>query len=172
MPFSREIKRTIALVLTAALACCMILGGCSQQMGAQSSEQEESGPTSRSYMADMNEASDALKEKMASFSDAVAREDLVSMRVQADGITSVIDQMSQMEAPDELSDLKQKYVDACTQLKDALIAYIDLYAEIDSSTVRNPFDYDGYADRIGAIQAQYDAAVQALQDADKSATEM
>lgn len=172
MSLSFDLKRAAVAFIAAAFACSLALTGCSQQLAQQSSAEEESGPTSRSFMADMNEAADDLSEKMQAFTDAVAREDLVSMKVQADAAFAVIDQMGQIEAPDEVSDLKQRYVDGCTQLKEALSGYIDLYSEIDAATTRNPFDYDGYADRLAQIQSQYDAGVQALEDADKAATEM
>ncbi len=171
MSFANTIKRILPIAALGALICCAALAGCAQP-AASSSAEEEAGPTSRSYMADMNQAVDDLKEKMASFTDAVAREDAVSMRVQADSAFAVVDQISEIEAPEELGELKQKYVDACYQLKDALNGYLALYTEIDTATTRNPFAYDTYADRIAALQEQYDAAVQALEDADKSATEM
>lgn len=172
MLISTRIKRAAAAFMAAAFACSLMLTGCTQPLASQSSEQEETGPTSRSFMAQMNEASDDLSEKMASFSDAVSREDLVSMKLQADAAYAVVDQMAAIEVPEELADLKQRYVDGCTQLKDVLSGYVDLYSEIEASTTRNPFDYDDYPDRIAALQASYDAAVQALEDADKSATEM
>lgn len=173
MPKAQRILRTFAAALAAAFVCCFVLAGCSQQIfPAQQQAEEEAGPTSRSFMADMNTAADSLQEKMASFADAVARQDLVSMRVQADAAYALIDEMAALEAPDELKDLQQQYVDGCNQLKDALNGFMDLYAEIDASTTRNPFDYSSYAERISALQLQYDAAVQALQAADQSATEM
>lgn len=173
MARSFDLKRIAVALFAAALACSLLLTGCSQQLGlSSSSEQEESGPTSRSFMTQMNQAADGLAEKMASFSEAVARQDLVSMKVQVDAIGSAISQMSSIEAPEELADLRQKYVDACTQLDGALSSYLGLYMEIDSATTRYPFDYDTYADRIAQVQSQYDAAVQALKNADESASEM
>lgn len=172
MPIAHRIQRFLAAALTAAFTCCFVLTGCSQQLVPQPEAEEEAAPTSRTFMAQMNETADTLQEKMVAFTDAVARQDLVSMRVQADAAYAIIDEMSAIEAPDELKELQQKYVDGCTQLKDTLNGYMDLYTEIDSSTTRNPFDYDEYPDRMAQLQSQYDAAVQALQDADQSATEM
>lgn len=171
MPLAYILKRALA-PLCAMVLICFAATGCSQQMVQQSATEEETGPTSRTFMAQMNEAADTLQEKMDAFTDAASRQDLVSMKVQADAAAAVIDQMSAIEAPDELTDLRQKYVDGCTQLKDVLAGYLDLYTEIDSSTTRNPFDYDEYPDRLAQLQSQYDAAVQALKDADTSATEM
>ena len=172
MLISTRIKRAAAAFVAAAFACSLMLTGCTQPLGQASTEQEEAGPTSRSFMAQMNETSNLLSEKMASFADAVSREELVSMKLQADAAFGVISQMEAIEAPEELADLKQQYVNGCTQLKDVLSGYLDLYSEIEASTTRNPFDYDGYPDRIAGLQASYDAAVQALESADKSAAEM
>ncbi len=84
----------------------------------------------------------------------------------------MINRISEIEAPEELGELKQKYVDGANQLKDAMSSYIDLYTEIDTATTRDPFDYDTYNDRISQIQAAYDAGIQTIKDADQSATEM
>lgn len=172
MTFTSRTTRIGAVILAVALICSIVLTGCSQQLAQSATNEEESGPTSRSFMAAMNEAADDLKEKMAAFTDAVAREDMVSMRVQSDAAFAVIDQMAAIEAPEELTELRQRYVDGCTQLKDVLTGYLDLYQEVDSSTYYDPFDYDAYPDRIAELQGRYDAAVQALEDADKAATEM
>lgn len=94
------------------------------------------------------------------------------MQTQADAAFAVISQISELECPEELNDLKQSYVDGCTQLKDALSAYLQLFMEIDAATDAHPFNYDGYADRVAQIQQTYDEAVQKLQDADNAATEM
>lgn len=168
---ARSVKATLAAVLL-CLVSCFALAGCSQQFLPESAAEEEEGPTSRTFMAQMNDASEQLQEKMATFTDAVAREDLVSMRVSIDATQGTIDEMSGLEAPEELKELQQKYVDGCTQLKDVLQGYLDLYSEIEASTVRNPFDYDGYPERLAQLQASYDEAVQALQDADESASQM
>lgn len=173
MPIAYRFARMLAAALAAAFVCNFALTGCSQSMfPAEPASEEDAGPTSRSFMASMNEAADTLQEKMGAFTDAVARQDLVSMRVQADAAYAIIDDMAAIEAPDELKDLQQKYIDGCGELKNALNGFMELYTEIDSATTRNPFDYSTYADRMAQLQGQYDAAVQALQEADQSATEM
>lgn len=171
MSVAHTMKRALG-PLFIMLLVCFVATGCSQQLGQQAETEEETGPTSRTFMAQMNESADALQGTMDAFTDATSRQDLVSMKMQADAAAALIEQMGSIEAPDELTDLRQKYVDGCTQLKDVLAGYLDLYTEIDSSTTRNPFDYDSYSDRLAQLQSQYDAAVQALEDADKSATEM
>ncbi len=171
MSFARTIKPVILVALGAALAGCLALTGCGQPLEQQSSAEEEA-VTSRSFMANVNEACVQLNEKMTSFTDAVAREDLVSMQTQADSAFAIIDQISELECPEELNDLKQSYVDGCTQLKDALSAYLQLFMEIDAASNGGTFNYDGYADRVAQIQQTYDEAVQKLKDADNAATEM
>ncbi len=165
-------KRILAAVFAAALMGCLMLTGCAQTQSQQPANQEEAGPTSQSFMSDMNMASAKLQEKMDGFADAVSREDLVSMQMQADAAYGAIDDMAAVEAPEELSDLKQRYVDACGQLKEALSQYVALYQEIKTATTRAPFDYSTYADRIAQVQTAYDAGLQALKDADQAASEM
>ena len=77
MSFARTIKPMILVALGVALAGCLTLTGCGQPLEQQSSAEEEA-VTSRSFMANVNEACVQLNEKMTSFTDAVAREDLVS----------------------------------------------------------------------------------------------
>ncbi|MCI9130171.1 MAG: hypothetical protein HFJ65_07710 [Eggerthellaceae bacterium] len=170
MPFANIMKRTSYIAAAALLALALGLVGCANQQAQEPAEEEQT--TSRSFMADMNQAAADLSEKMTAFTDAVAREDLVSMQTQADSAYAVINRISEIEAPEELGELKQKYVDGANQLKDAMSSYIDLYTEIDTATTRDPFDYDTYNDRISQIQAAYDAGIQTIKDADQSATEM
>lgn len=172
MPLTALIKSMTRMTVVAVFAGCLALAGCTQPLDAQSSSQAEEAPTSRSFMANVNEASAELSDRMSAFTDAVSREDLVSMQTQADAAFAIIDQISQLECPEELNDLKQRYVDGCTQLKDSLNAYLQLYLEMDTASAREPFDYGSYADRIAQVQQTYDDAVQTLQDADSAATEM
>lgn len=172
MSSTYSVKHLFLVILAAALSACFMLTGCAPSQSMQAVNQEAAGPTSQSFMSDMNAVSADLQEKMDGFADAVSREDLVSMQMQADAAYAVIDQMAAIEAPEELNDLKQRYVDACGQLKEALTQYVTLYQEIKTATTRNPFDYDSYADRIAQVQDTYNAGVQALQDADQAASEM
>ena len=104
MLISTRIKRAAAAFVAAAFACSLMLTGCTQPLGQASTEQEEAGPTSRSFMAQMNETSNLLSEKMASFADAVSREDLVSMNHHADAAIGVKRHMEAIEAPEEQAD--------------------------------------------------------------------
>lgn len=157
------------LALSCALLVALFAFGCTVP---QSTEAQSTATSSRQYMADVNQMVEKLSTQLEGFQDAVSREDAVTMRTQADNAFQVLDELSAIEAPDELSELKKSYVKGADQLKGALNDYIDLYTEIASASASHPFDYSSYQDRISAIQDEYDEGVKTLEDADKSATEL
>ena len=163
------ILRVLAVACVGALMVCG-LAGCSQQSSAETEQQA----ANRAYMSSVNQKIEELAERLTSFEDAVAREDVVTMRTQADNACAVIDERSAIEGPEGqgLEEVQQGYVDGCTTLRDALNAYIDLYTEIESATAEHPFDYATYDDRLAAIQAQYDEGVSKLKAADEKAASL
>ena len=109
--------------------------------------------------------------ELASFTDAVSRGDVVGMRTQADNAFKSIDDLNKLEAPEDLKDIQQAYVDGTGTLKEALSSYVGLYTEIDSATDEQPFDWASYDERIGEIQSQYDAGIAQLEEGDQKAAE-
>lgn len=93
------------------------------------------------------------------------------MQAKAEEAYSVLDEMASIEAPESLDDLKAKYSDAATQLKDALSDYISLYTEVFDSGQPSSSESSAYAERVESIQKQYDGALNALEEADKMAAE-
>ena len=143
------------------------LVGCSASQNSQVNEQQTAN---RQYMTQVNQKMDALTTRLSSFSDAVSRDDLVTMRTQADNAFKVIDEISSLDVPSDMKDIQEGYLDGCTDLKDALTAYIELYSDIEAATDAQPFDYSTYADRLQAIQDQYNAGIEKLKAGDESAT--
>lgn len=158
------ISRMAVLVLACGLSLAA-LSGCMQQTSAASEEQE----ANRSYMAQVNQKMDSLADKLDSFSEAVSRNDVVSMRTQADQAFKLIDEVSAIEAPEVLDEVKAGYVDGCTALEEALSDYIDLYTEMDAAG-SGSFDRSTYNERLSAIQKLYDEGVAKLEDADTKAS--
>ena len=157
-------------VLTALMAGVLMvaaLAGCAQQDTAATEQQSQN----RQYMTQVNQVMEDLQSRLTGFTDAVSRSDVVGMRTQADNAFKAIDDLGNLEVPDDLKDIQQEYVDGVNDLKDALNAYIDLYTEIDSSTDAQPFDWSTYNDRISQIQKQYDEGVGKLQSGDNKASE-
>lgn len=154
--------RVIALVIAGALAAGA-LAGCTGM--EQTSGEAKAQAENRQFMSDVNSTMDQLAEQLAGFNDAVAQGDMVGMRTQADNAFKVLANLEALEAPDVLADTKQGYVDGCNQLKDALNAYIALYADIQNGSA-------DYAAQLSAVQDSYNQAVNKLKATDEAATEL
>lgn len=157
----------VCAVLCAAALAGATLGGCMQQDTSAAQRQS----ANREYMSQVNQTMEDLQEKLASFTDAVSRGDVVGMRTQADNAFKSIDDLNKLEAPEDLKDIQEAYVDGTGTLKEALSSYVDLYTEIDSATDEQPFDWASYDERIGDIQSQYDAGIAQLEEGDQKAAE-
>lgn len=165
MKHTRFAKALVALCAGVLLVAG--LAGCAQQDSAATQQQNEN----REYMTKVNQVMDDLQGKLTSFTDAVSRGDVVGMRTQADNAFKSVDDLNKLEAPEDLKDIQQDYVEGTGKLKDALNSYIDLYTEIDSATEDQPFDWTTYDQRIGDIQKQYDEGIAKLKDGDTKAAE-
>ena len=115
---------------------------------------------------------DDLETSLASFTDAVSRNDVVGMQTQAENALSKLDSLDSIEAPEELSEVQQSYQDGTAQLREALSSYVALYTEISSATDAQPFDWSTYDARLAEIQEKYDAGIDALEAGDKAAAEV
>lgn len=158
----------IIAVMCAGVLMVVALAGCLPQQNSPADEQIEKN---QQYMSQVNQSMDDLRSRLASFSDAVSRDDVVGMRTQADNAFKALDALNKLEAPEDLKSIQTDYVDGTNSLKDALNAYIDLYTEIDSATEEAPFDWSTYDQRIADIKAQYDTGIEKLEAADKTASE-
>lgn len=174
----RNIARKIAAVAFSlcAFALMLALAGCAAPQVDAPAEGEDKPLSSSEYMAQVNQTVEELNERLQSFNDAVSRQDPITMRTQADSAFAVLDQLAAIEAPDDVKDLRDQYVQGCDQLKGALNDYVNLYSEMtaakaqaESSRYNDPFDASVYADRIAEIQNQYNEGIQTLEDADSSA---
>lgn len=162
------ISKAAALSCAGALALT-VLGGCAQQQAAQQNAQQDEN---RAYMAQVNQTMETLDDRLSSFSDAVSRSDLVTMRTQADNAFKCIDDLSAIDAPDDLADIKSAYVDGTSELRSALDAYIALYTEIESATDDAPFDWSTYDARLSEIKTSYDEGIAKLQEGDQKAADL
>lgn len=166
MKHTRFAKMFVALC--AGVLMVAALGGCAQQDNAAAQQQSEN----RQYMTQVNQKMDDLKTRLASFTDAVSRGDVVGMRTQADNAFKAIDDLNGITVPDALKDVQKEYVDGTSSLKDALNSYVELYTEIDSATEAQPFDYSTYDQRIQDIKTKYDEGIGKLQSGDNKASEL
>lgn len=162
----------ISKIALLPLAICLVfaLAGCAQQQMEEATEQQPKTPSQ--YMAEVNRSVDILKGDLQTFSEAVESQDISGMRAKAEIAFSDIDDLSNIEAPEELADLKTKYVEGAQDLKTALDEYLALYIEIEDATKANPFDFSSYGDKLTAIQNTYNNGLTKLEEADQQATEM
>ena len=136
MAFS--MSTTKAKAVSAVVAATLAIGalaGCTGQTAG--SEQQD---VNRQYLSQVNQVMDDLETSLASFTDAVSRNDVVGMQTQAENALSKLDSLDSIEAPEELSEVQQSYQDGTAQLREALSSYVALYTEISSATDAQPFD--------------------------------
>lgn len=168
MAFS--MSTTKAKAVSAVVAATLAIGalaGCTGQTAG--SEQQD---VNRQYLSQVNQVMDDLETSLASFTDAVSRNDVVGMQTQAENALSKLDSLGSIEAPEELSEVQQSYQDGTAQLREALSSYVALYTEISSATDAQPFDWSTYDARLAEIQEKYDAGIDALEAGDKAAAEV
>lgn len=158
--------KIIAIALSGVLAVA-VLGGCMASNTAANTQQAEN----RQYMSQVNRAMGDLTARLDGFNQAVSNNDVVGMKTQAENAFKVIDDLTALEAPEDLKDIQSAYVDGCNDLKDALTKYIDLFTEIENATEEDPFDYSTYDSRLKDIQDAYDSGLAHLEDGDKKAGE-
>lgn len=161
---SRQMLVKAAAAFAALALALTMLAGCA---AAGSSTTEQSG--NRQYMSQVNQVMDDLQTQLASFTDAVSRDDVVGMQTQADNALATLDDLESIEAPDDLSDVHQSYLDGASSLRDALTSYVALYTEISSATDAAPFDWTTYEGRLADIQQSYDDGIEKMQEGDELA---
>ena len=157
------------IVLCAIALSVAMLAGCTQQ---QTSAEQQAQSDNRAYMSQLNQSMEELQARLTSFTDAVSRKDVVTMRTQADNAFKVLDSLSDQEAPEALGSVKDKYVSGCTNLKSALNDYITLYTEIESATDDKPFDWSTYDQRLSEIKTVYDQGLSDLKSADETVSSL
>lgn len=168
MAFSMSTTKAKAVgAVVAATLAIGALAGCTGQTAG--SEQQD---VNRQYLSQVNQVMDDLETSLASFTDAVSRNDVVGMQTQAENALSKLDSLDSIEAPEELSEVQQSYQDGTAQLREALSSYVALYTEISSATDTQPFDWSTYDARLAEIQEKYDAGIDALEAGDKAAAEV
>lgn len=167
---AHSMTTTKAKAIGAVVAATLAFGALAGCTGQTAADQQQDA--NRQYLSQVNQVMDDLETALASFTDAVSRNDVVGMQTQADNALAKLDSLGSIEAPDELADVHQSYQDGTSQLRDALSSYVALYTEISSATDVQPFDWSTYDARLAEIQEKYDAGIDALEAGDKAAAEV
>lgn len=165
-------RSALACALCAGALAMGLLAGCTTSTTDSGSAEESAQELNRAYMSQVNEIMDDLDEQLEAFVDAVSRDDLVTMRTQAEAAFDTLDALDELEVPDGLETIHENYVDGADSLEEALNAYIDLYAEVSADDAQESFDWDTYDERLAEVQELYDAGISALQAADEAAAAM
>ncbi len=151
------------VIIVASLGLALMLAqGCS--MAAQSG-QETPAQKHRSFMSQVNSYMDEFSKNMESFSEAVAKNDIVAIKMASEKAFKIFDEVNSIDAPDDLSDVKQKYCDGIKKVEEALSDYIKLFS--DSSAPG--FENATYNERIDAIQKKYNEGADLLKQGDETA---
>lgn len=167
MKFKTMTKRLFAGACACACACALIVvSGCA----ASDTSEQEAQAANRQYMTSVNQCMDNLADELADFSDAVSRNDVVSMRTQAENAFDVLDELAALQAPEGLLDIQAQYVEGCSKLEQALGDYVALYTEIETATDAQPFDYSSYDARLADIQKLYNDGLAQLEAGDALAS--
>lgn len=168
MKHSSRIITVVLMACTALFALCLATG-CS--MAQQSEEQAKAQQANRDFMAQVNVVMGELNDQLAGFSEAVSKEDVVTMKSKAAAAAKTLEKLDKLEAPEAVADLKASYSEGCKELQSALDQYVALYSEIKGATEKHPFDYSKLAERLSKIQKSYQSGYDKLKAADEAAAQ-
>ena len=160
---SGVIAKIASTTCVAALAACLMTG-C---FGGPTATMNEEQQANRAYMSQVNQTMEELDSSLDGFVDAVSRGDVVNMRSQADNAYKTLDKLESIEAPDDMADIQENYVEGTSKLREALDGYIELYTDASNSG----FDWSEYDKRIAEIQGLYNDGVAALEAGDEAAAQ-
>ncbi len=159
-------KSRIILVVALCATCLTLLVGCS----SNSTQSNDPQTQNRQYMASVSQIMDDINTQMEDFSKAIKDGEVISLSSQLNTVSSRIDDLKALSVPDAMKDIHTSYVKGAEELKAALDGYVELYQDV-KAPASGSFDYSTYSSRLAEIQQHYSAGVEALQDADKKASE-
>lgn len=147
------------------MACCFAmmfsLVGCGQK-----NAEADAAAANRAYMSQLNTSMDDLNTKLGKFNEAVAQNDMITMRTVAKKVLADVEAIEAIEAPKDLKDLAAKYTEGLDGLGGALTAYVEIVADVEAGKTA------GIQQRIDAAQKAYNTGIAALQEADAAAAKL
>ena len=162
-------KKFLAIMMTVlCVALAGVLAGCGSNGTTVSSSSSDSASANREYMSNANTIIGQLQDNLNDFSDAVANDDLVSMKAAAKKASSSIDDFEKLQPTDTLKSVHQEYTKGCDELKGALDDYIDLYSDQKKSKLST----SEYKSRLKKIQDKYNSGIAHLKKGDEQATSL
>ena len=157
----KKMTKLAAAVCMAALALAL----CAGCLGANA-QVDEASKQYRTYMSQVNQIMVELDENLASFTDAVSRNDVVNMSSQLDQALKSLDRLDSLDVPSSMADIQKGYKEAASTLETALGDYVALYTEADAAVQAGTAKWSDYAEVIASIQERYDEGIKLLQDTD------
>ncbi len=164
----RSIASRIIVLACAACLSMSLLISCS----SSSQDAEDNASLNRTYMSSVNRISNEAAEDLDSFSDAASQGDVAAMRIAAANATETLSKISDLTAPDDLSEVHEEYLAGVTDLSEALENYVELYASAlnassdsdsdDTSDITALIDEEALAE----VQEQYQSGIDHLSTAD------
>ncbi|NPD30806.1 hypothetical protein HLV37_02790 [Eggerthellaceae bacterium zg-1084] len=160
----------VAGALCSALMVGVLATGCTLSgPEAASTPEQRAQKDNRAYMSQLNDALSGMRDGLGAFTQAVSRNDVVSMRTQADRALASIDKVSSLEAPEALTEVHGTYVSGLEKLKGALSDYVTLYTDMKAAIDQGTFDANAFAAKVGEVQSAYDEGMELLKKADEQA---
>ena len=168
----RSIASRIIILACVACVSMILLASCS----SSSQGEEDIASLNRAYMSSVNRISNEAAEDLDSFSEAASQGDVAAMRIAAANATETLSKISDLTAPDDLSEVHEEYLAGVTDLSEALENYVELYA----SAVNASSDSDDASDVTASIdeealtevQEQYQSGIDHLSTADSMVAEI
>lgn len=164
-------SKKVLIVIVAALcfAIAGALAGCgSETVSGSSSSSSDSASANRSYMSSANTIIEELQDNLNDFSDAVAEDDLVSMKAAMKKADKSIAKFEKLQPPDDLKSVHEEYTKGCDELKEALSEYVDLYSDQQKSKLSD----SEYSKRLKSIQKKYNSGIKHLKAGDEKVTSL
>lgn len=146
----------------------LLMAGCM----SSGLETQDEGAKNREYMSQVNQIMDDINAELTDFTEAVSSSDLVGMKTQSEDAFKAIEELKKLEAPEALKSVHDEYVSGCEDLEQALSGYIEIYAEMETATEEQPYDYSGYSEQLKKIEKKYEGGIEHLKEADKTAAEL
>lgn len=159
-------KSRIFLAIALCMTCVTLLVGCSSNAGQSDDPQTQN----RQYMASVSQIMDDINNQMTDFSAAIKDGEVISLSSQLNSVSNSVESLKSLTVPDAMKDIQSSYVSGAEELQTALDDYVKLYQDV-KAPASGSFDYSTYSSRLAEVQQHYTAGVEALQAADKKASE-
>lgn len=151
-------------MMGAALLCALCLAAL---MGCGGSASDaEAAANNRAYLSQANTAMMQVNADLASFAEAAAAGDVVTMEQTSNAAMRDMQAFEGLTPPESMAAIHDEYAAGCESLRGALQAYVQLYRDSPN------LDEGAFNERATAIQQQYDEGLARIQQGDKMVVDL